>query len=219
DPGHDLRRRRAFQRTREGILDSAAITFARKGFRGTTMSDIASAAGYTPPTLYAYFRSKSEIFTALIDQVLDQMGQTYAEEQAPGLSFEQRLHLLIGRQLDLAQKRRHAFAVFYAIRPLEQDVPAGKRDETGFDFCVGRLARWIREASTDIERRGWSPEDLAYALAGMIHAFVRRSLRDTGDGRLGRDGRLVVELFLNGMRGGSPKAGRGSRGRRQGNGG
>lgn len=199
----DARRQRAFRRTREEILDAAASTFARKGFRGTTVNAIAAAAGYTAPTLYAYFGSKSDIFAALNELVLEEIARTYEEDPLPGLGFEQRLHLLVRSQLQIAAGRRDAFAVFFAVRPLEEPGLNGK---SGFEICVERLAGWIRDASTPQQRGGWDAEDLAWALAGMIHASIRRSLRKRAGSEPPREAAAIVELLLRGMRGESPAA-------------
>lgn len=51
--------------SRESILQSALKCFQAKGFKGTTMADIAKGLDVTPAALYLYFKSKKEIFDAL----------------------------------------------------------------------------------------------------------------------------------------------------------
>jgi AcrR family transcriptional regulator len=50
---------------REEILDAARRVFAERGFRGTTIADIAEAAGIALGTVYLYFPSKDDLFAAL----------------------------------------------------------------------------------------------------------------------------------------------------------
>lgn len=50
---------------REEILNAARAVFAERGFRGTTIADIAVAAGIALGTIYLYFKSKDEVFAAL----------------------------------------------------------------------------------------------------------------------------------------------------------
>src|SRR5271167_1335125 len=45
-----------------GILGSARKVFARKGFAGATMDDIAAATGLAKGTLYLYFKSKRDVY-------------------------------------------------------------------------------------------------------------------------------------------------------------
>lgn len=54
---------------REQILDVALEIFGRSGYHGTSMNEIAEAAGVTKPVLYQHFDSKSELFSALLDEV------------------------------------------------------------------------------------------------------------------------------------------------------
>jgi AcrR family transcriptional regulator len=52
----------------EHIVSIAEKIFARFGFRKTTVDEIAKAAGMGKSTLYYYFKSKEEIFAAVIRQ-------------------------------------------------------------------------------------------------------------------------------------------------------
>jgi AcrR family transcriptional regulator len=54
---------------REQILDVAVQVFARNGFHGTSMNDVAEAAGVTKPVLYQHFDSKQDLYLALLDEV------------------------------------------------------------------------------------------------------------------------------------------------------
>jgi AcrR family transcriptional regulator len=47
---------------REQILDVAVEAFARNGFHGTSMNDVAEAAGVTKPVLYQHFNSKQDLY-------------------------------------------------------------------------------------------------------------------------------------------------------------
>lgn len=49
----------------EEILDAARRVFAERGFKGTTIADIAEAAGIALGTIYLYFPSKDDVFAAL----------------------------------------------------------------------------------------------------------------------------------------------------------
>ena len=54
---------------REQILDVAVEVFARNGFHGASMNDVAEAAGVTKPVLYQHFDSKQDLYMALLDEV------------------------------------------------------------------------------------------------------------------------------------------------------
>jgi len=60
-------RRRKEERPAE-IIAAALETFAERGFAATRLDDIAERAGVTRGTLYLYFRSKEELFKAVVRQ-------------------------------------------------------------------------------------------------------------------------------------------------------
>jgi AcrR family transcriptional regulator len=57
--------------TRRHLLDAAAIVFARSGFHGSTLDEVATTAGFTKGAVYSNFRSKDDLFLALLDDRID----------------------------------------------------------------------------------------------------------------------------------------------------
>ncbi|HYE75950.1 MAG TPA: helix-turn-helix domain-containing protein, partial [Blastocatellia bacterium] len=53
---------------RSQIVDLAARLFSQKGFRGTTTKEIALAAGVNEAIIFRHFATKSDLYTAIIDQ-------------------------------------------------------------------------------------------------------------------------------------------------------
>lgn len=60
-------------KTREMLVDVARQLFARMGVDNTTMNDIAQASKKGRRTLYTYFKSKNEIYLAVVESELDQL--------------------------------------------------------------------------------------------------------------------------------------------------
>lgn len=60
---------RAARRTQ--ILGAAMRCFARKGYRGTSMTEIIDEAGLSAGAIYGHFAGKQELFAAVASQVLD----------------------------------------------------------------------------------------------------------------------------------------------------
>lgn len=56
------------ERRRPLVLDAAYDLFLENGFDGTSMDAIAAAAGVSKPVVYDCFRSKDELFTAMLDR-------------------------------------------------------------------------------------------------------------------------------------------------------
>ena len=58
------------QQTRQAIEQAARKLFAERGFHGTTLSDITSAAGKSPAVFYRYFADKEDLLAALAQSFL-----------------------------------------------------------------------------------------------------------------------------------------------------
>ena len=64
-------RTRIQQEKRELILEAALEVFSANGFRGSTIDQIAEAAGMSKPNLLYYFRRKEDIHETLMHRLLD----------------------------------------------------------------------------------------------------------------------------------------------------
>src|SRR5215207_7418620 len=58
------------QQTRQAIEQAARKLFAERGFHGTTLADITSAAGKSPVVFYRYFADKEDLLAALAESFL-----------------------------------------------------------------------------------------------------------------------------------------------------
>ncbi len=59
------------KRNRAAILTAGLDVFSQFGFRGSTLDQIAAAAGLSKPNLLYYFPSKDAIYTALLERLLE----------------------------------------------------------------------------------------------------------------------------------------------------
>lgn len=133
------------------------------------MAGIAEEAGYTTPTLYSYFRGKQDIFNALRDSVMAEMEAIFEAHEPAGLSFRQRIELLLTRQLQLVDRRRDVFTFFLSTM-MSGDGPAASVKKHG--QYEERLRGWIRQAAADSPDAPESPDLVATMLHGLGHAFL-----------------------------------------------
>jgi AcrR family transcriptional regulator len=83
--GQPPKRRRAV--TVERLLDAALQTFAEQGFAAASVEDICSRGGFTRGAFYSSFRTKDELFGALIDREV-RRDLARVEELLTGLADE-----------------------------------------------------------------------------------------------------------------------------------
>jgi AcrR family transcriptional regulator len=65
---------------REQILDAATRAFARTGFSGTGLDDVAVEAGITRVILYRHFESKQDMYRAVLDRACARLAETVGED-------------------------------------------------------------------------------------------------------------------------------------------
>ncbi|WFR71933.1 helix-turn-helix domain containing protein [Prescottella defluvii] len=67
------------RKSRAHLMDTAARLIGQRGFRETTIDDIAKAAGASRATLYSYFPSKDAIVQAVVVEVWDRAEALYQD--------------------------------------------------------------------------------------------------------------------------------------------
>lgn len=89
-------------KTRERLIDVARQLFSRNGIENTTMSDIATASDKGRRTIYTYFRTKHEIYEAVIQSESQKVcGELqHVVDNAP--TPEQKLRRLMEFRINLA---------------------------------------------------------------------------------------------------------------------
>jgi AcrR family transcriptional regulator len=93
------------------ILRVARMIFAHKGYRDTTMTEIAAAANVSYGLAYHYFTNKDEIFIKVIIEALDgAIALMRQVQELPGTPWDH-LHWLTTRMLEGAQRQPEAFMV------------------------------------------------------------------------------------------------------------
>ena len=78
----------------EAIRDAALTLFADRGFRATTMKDIARAVGVRAPSLYTHVRSKDALLTEIMVTTMDDLIKGF--------------HLAVATTRDPVEQLRHA---------------------------------------------------------------------------------------------------------------
>ncbi|WP_158966668.1 TetR family transcriptional regulator C-terminal domain-containing protein [Chachezhania sediminis] len=87
---------------RATILDAALEVFSERGFRGSTVDEIATRAGLSKPNLLYYFPSKDAMYTALLTGLLDIWIDPLRSVDPEGEPLEELLSY-VRRKLDMSR--------------------------------------------------------------------------------------------------------------------
>lgn len=81
------------------IMDAALEVFARKGFQGATMDEVARDAGVTKGTIYLYFASKEAVFLETVRREVEEMASLLSGIDFSGADSLEDMARTVARQL------------------------------------------------------------------------------------------------------------------------
>ena len=205
-PPAGLKRTRIQQEKRELILDAALDVFSAHGFRGSTIDQIADAAGMSKPNLLYYFRRKEDIHEALLQRLLDTWLAPLRELDNVGDPLTE-LRGYIRRKLEMARDYPRESRLF------ANEILQGAPRIT--PMLEGELKSLVDEKAEVI--RGWmrdgkivrtDPWHLIFSIWATTQHYadfdvqVRAVLGPNrgGDGRFEDAARYLEQLFLDGLK-------------------
>jgi AcrR family transcriptional regulator len=172
-------REQLIEERRNQILDAAARLFARKGYKGATIREIAREAGVAEGTIYNYFDNKHDLLISLPQRISWPLVSDFvrsARSQGPATVAEDEDQMVQLLQASMSSMQQHtdAVKVLLAYIPfMDEEIQAQFLEETTlfftriFDF-EGFLQKRI-EAGTF---RSLDTAIAARAFVGMVLVFV-----------------------------------------------
>ena len=91
-------------KTRQRLVDVARQLFAKNGIENTTMNDIAVASGRGRRTLYTYFKSKDDMYYAVIESELERLSDKMDEVAAKDTHPQDKIIELIYTHLNMIKE-------------------------------------------------------------------------------------------------------------------
>ena len=192
--------KRNFEIMREKILRAGLKAFAERGFAGASVQEIVDAARVTKPVLYYYFKSKTGLYQALLDQASDECYQRVktAAESVTGL--EAQLVEILTALFDFLKQRRDllrlAFsAAFASPGELPARLKGREQGSRNFDFIHGLIK--AGKAAGNLDEKLPSV-DLANGIYGALcfHLMIGALKSEVTMNRETAKG--IVGLFLHG---------------------
>lgn len=181
---------------REAILAHAAHLFAKRGYVGTSMNQVADACGLSKATLYHYYTDKYSLLVSIAEGHVLVLEQLVQEVQALALPPEQQLRELIARILREYANAQDAHRVltedvrFLQDADRERVLGAQRSVVAGFARAVGQVHPRLQQALLSTP--------LTMLLFGMINWMFTWM---KPDGELGYEqmAPIVADLFMGGL--------------------
>jgi AcrR family transcriptional regulator len=171
---------------REEILGAARRVFAERGFRGTTIADIAEEAKIALGTIYLYFSSKEEVFGAL-NQRFNEVIMSSTRDVPPGRTAGETTRRYVESVFQACAENRDLVRLVVLNTDPESDIAKRMRkaDNERNRPLVHALERGMQAGTV---RKG-DPEIMANLVRGAVSMAVYQAfiLSDGSDERKYRD--------------------------------
>jgi TetR/AcrR family transcriptional regulator len=185
---------------RELILAQAADLFARQGYAGTSMNEVAAACGVSKPALYHYVRDKHELLALICEEHIARLrelvGVVASRADAESLDARTHLHRLILAFVEAYADAQHEHRV---LTEDERHLGVAERERVlaGQREVVAAFARLVAA-----QRPNVLPDDLAKPLTMLLFGMINWMftwLRPGGRLSHADMAPLVADLFLGGL--------------------
>ena len=165
----------ARETARERILRVAARLYARRGYEGISMRQIAEAAGVTKPLVYYHFGSKEQLFSSLMREALDHWHAITRQALELDASPTERVRFLLRAQFARAREAPEIVAFAHDVMNMPGMLPLGfDYKSEGQDLCSGP-ERILEEGQRRGEFRAVDPHTVVaipIAVMGKLAAAV-----------------------------------------------
>jgi AcrR family transcriptional regulator len=159
-------------RTRAELLATATGVFARRGYKGASVEEIAEEAGYSHGAVYSNFDGKADLFLAVLEEYMAERAQELAATQADlpeDAPIELRARALADQWMARFAKDRESFLlhmefVAHAGRDPELAERFGTRSAALREAIAAYITHYqeLEEIESDL-----SPDDLALVLRAL----------------------------------------------------
>ncbi len=162
-------------KTRDKLIDVARRLFAKNGMDDTTMNDIAVASGKGRRTLYTYFKSKEEIFYAVIEREMSRMSDRLKVVATKDLEPEDKLVQLVYTHLSLIKEavmrngnlRAEFFRNIWLVEKVRKEF-----DHTEIELIQQIIMQGIRQGKFDVTNIRLSVDIIHYCIKGLEVPYI-----------------------------------------------
>ncbi|MGR3814912.1 MAG: TetR family transcriptional regulator C-terminal domain-containing protein [Cognatishimia activa] len=184
-------------RNRSKILEAALDVFSTHGYRGSTLDQIAEAAGLSKPNILYYFDGKEEIFVTLLGSLVDQWIEPLRQIDPDGEPLEE-IRRYVARKVQMSKDMERESRLF--ANEILQGAPRIGEHLSGdlqelFTRTTGILTAWMDQGK--IARV--DPEHLLYSIwATTQHYADFRSQIDmlSGNGKIDSADAFLDQLYV-----------------------
>jgi AcrR family transcriptional regulator len=175
-----LTREQSRANTRERLLAAARSVFARSGFHGASVEEIASEAGFSTGALYSNFEGKEDLFLVLMEREIDEHAQEIASAVRAQASVAGRAEGGARQWMAMIQREPEVLLLFmefwaYGVRDARVRPKVAARFAQMRQVLTGLIADGVRDFDLELTIPA---EQLAVAIDALADGIARQKLAD-----------------------------------------
>ena len=188
-------------RVRE-ILDATCRVVAQYGFQGATIERVAEEAEIAKGTVYLYFQNKEKLFTAAVEQGIQNFTSQVRSQVAEELTPIEKIQRLIEASLELSDIHRDFFKTLLLERNFLAASPHHPEAAHMLDLYLAHI-HFIEELIQDGVRAGVFRAHNVEASAFALNEAIRGCFQQRALGLTARpateDASILLDIFFNGV--------------------
>jgi AcrR family transcriptional regulator len=182
------------------ILEAARKIFAKKGFRGVTVDQIAEAAGLAKGTLYQYYRSKQEIYLAALRHGVTEMMEQTRQKVDTAEGIRLKLEAFVRTRLNYMEENRDFFGVYHAeFGNITHPASMNKEFRILYQRQLQFLESALRDAHRSEEIRSPSIETAATVIYEGTRGLILRRMLGWSNTTVEQDIKSLVSILWKGI--------------------
>ena len=186
-------------KTREMLVDVARRLFAEMGFSSTTMNDIAAVSKKGRRTLYTYFKSKDELYVAVIEKELTYLLQKLRAVAERDVNPERKLIEYIFTRLDTIKElidRNGSLRSDFFNNLVEVEKARRKIDIEELKIIKKILQEGIDKDIFRVESIEITVMMIHFALRGIEVPYIKDNIRE----KLRKNRENIIKFLLRGLK-------------------
>lgn len=187
---------------RDEILSTAERIFAKKGYYGATMSEIAAEAEFGTGTLYTFFNCKEDLYFTMINKKLNRINEKLLIILKGKGTCLEKMETVLKTDLKLIEENRDLFTIYFYERDRLESRLRGRFKEgieSKYFSFLKAFAEVVRDGIRDREIREMDAMNVAIFFAGIIHTFFISWVMGEKQYPLTDKFLIMKELFLKGV--------------------
>ncbi len=163
-------------------MQAAVKLFAGRGFHGTSIRAIARAAGVSIGAIYHHYRSKDEVFLAILRREYERRRTVVEELRTQGMAPRELIRCVAGVHFEFLERHQDSVKLLAQTLPTEHPRLYSQLRTLEEEFA-GYVADLLREGMQIGQVRSCHALTAAYALLGMAKTVTARALEEDAVGQ------------------------------------